>query len=111
MMSANMARQLRIEVEGGLYHVIARGNGRQAIFHDEKDHGKFLSMLGVQKALRPFYLYAYCLMTNHFHLLIERKADSVGQIMHRVLTGYTEYFNRRNKRVGHVLQGRHKAIL
>jgi REP element-mobilizing transposase RayT len=106
-----MARRARIEVEGGLYHVIARGNGRQAIFYDDEDHRKFLSILGAQKALRPFYLYAYCLMTNHFHLLIERRADSIGQIMHRVLTGYTQYFNRRHGRVGHVMQGRHKAIL
>ena len=52
-----MARPLRIEIEGGLYHVIARGNGRQAIFHDERDHQKFLSILAVQKELRPFYLY------------------------------------------------------
>ena len=106
-----MARQSRIEIEGGLYHVIVRGNGRQAIFHDEKDHQKFLSILAAQKVMRPFFLYAYCLMTNHFHLLIERRSDSIGQIMHRVLTGYTQYFNRRNQRVGHVMQGRHKAIL
>ena len=98
-------------MEGGLYHVIARGNGRQAIFHDDEDHRKFLSILAVLKEQRPFYLYAYCLMSNHFHLLMERRADSIGQLMHRVLTGYTQYFNRRNRRVGHVLQGRHKAIL
>jgi hypothetical protein len=59
----------------------------------------------------PFFLYAYCLMSNHVHLLIERQESTVGRIMHRLLTGYAQYHNRRYQRVGHVLQGRHKAIL
>jgi putative transposase len=65
----------------------------------------------VQKGKLPFFLYAYCLMTNHVHLLIERRTDDVGRIMHRVLTGYTQYYNRKHRRTGHLLQGRHKAIL
>ncbi len=60
-----MARRARVEVEGGLYHVITRGNDRQDIFHSEEDHLKFLSLLAKQKERAPFYLYAYCLMTNH----------------------------------------------
>src|SRR5262249_47782974 len=55
--------------------------------------------------------YAYCLMTNHVHLLIERMTDDVGRIMHRVLTGYSQYYNRKYRRSGHLFQGRHKAIL
>jgi putative transposase len=106
-----MARRARAEVEGGLYHVIARGVNRRQIFDAPADHEKFLSLLGVQKARLPFFLYAYCLMTNHVHLLIERQADTIGRIMHRVLTGYTQYYNRRYRRVGHLLQGRHKSIL
>ena len=106
-----MARKLRIEVEGGLYHVITRGNDRQDIFHSRDDHLKFLSLLANQKARLPFYLYAYCLMTNHIHLLIERQGETVGKIMQRVLTGYSQYYNRRYKHVGHVFQGRHKSIL
>ncbi len=106
-----MARKARIEIEGGLYHVMARGNDRQTIFHSKQDHETFLGLIAAQKQGRPFYLYAYCLMSNHLHLLIERRSDSIGQIMHRVLTGYTQYYNRRYRRVGHVLQGRHKAIL
>jgi putative transposase len=66
-----MARRPRTEVEGGLYHIIARGNNRQNIFHSDEDFKKFLSLLSVQKAKLGFYLYAYCLMSNHFHLLIE----------------------------------------
>jgi REP element-mobilizing transposase RayT len=81
------------------------------MFDAPADYEKFLSLLGAQKASRPFFLYAYCLMTNHVHLLIERQADTIGRIMHRVLTGYTQYYNRRYRRVGHLLQGRHKSIL
>lgn len=106
-----MARKTRAEVEGGLYHVITRGNNRRPIFHAPADYEKFLSLLAVQKAKVPFFLYAYCLMTNHVHLLIERQADTIGRIMHRLLTGYSQYYNRRYRRVGHLLQGRHKSIL
>ena len=106
-----MARKARAEVEGGLYHVIVRGNNRRRIFDSPADYEKFLSLLAAQKIKLPFFLYAYCLMTNHVHLLLERQQDSVGHIMHRVLTGYSQYYNRRYRRVGHLLQGRHKAIL
>ena len=106
-----MARRVRVEVEGGLYHVVTRGVDRQDIFHSPEDHQKFVALLGTQKEKLPFYLYAYCLMTNHIHLLIERRTDDIGRIMHRVLTGYTQYYNRKYRRSGHVLQGRYKAIL
>ncbi len=106
-----MARKARAEVEGGLYHVIARGNNRRRIFDAPADYEKFLSLLTRLKVRLPFFLYAYCLMTNHVHLLIERQAHTIGRIMHRVLTGYSQYYNRRYRRVGHLFQGRHKAIL
>src|SRR5256885_8542398 len=106
-----MARKARVEVEGGLYHVITRGNNRQKIFKSDDDFQKFLSLLEIQKQKLPYFLYAYCLMSNHVHLLIERQADSIGRIMHRVLSGYSQYYNRRYRKVGHVLQGRHSAIL
>jgi putative transposase len=106
-----MARKPRLEVEGGLYHLITRGVDRRDIFHSPEDHLKFLSLLAVQKEKLPFFFYAYCLMTNHVHLLIERMTDDIGRIMHRVLTGYTQYYNRKYRRTGHLLQGRHKAIL
>lgn len=106
-----MARNLRVEVEGGLYHLIARGNDRQNIFHSPEDHLKFLALLIKEKARSPFFLYAYCLMTNHIHLLLERQRETVGCIMQRVLGGYSRYYNRRHKHVGHVFQGRHKSIL
>src|SRR5947208_2258871 len=106
-----MARKARVEIEGGLYHVITRGNNRQTIFTCNDDFQKFLSLLEIQKHKLPFFLYAYCLMSNHVHLLIERQADPIGRIMHRLLTGYSQYYNRRYRRVGHLLQGRYKAIL
>src|ERR1044072_9310301 len=106
-----MARKARAEVARGLYHVVTRGNNRRRIFNAPADYEKFLSLLAVQKVRLPFFLYAYCLMTNHVHMLIERQADSIGRIMHRVLTGYSKYYNRKYRRVGHLLQGRHKAIL
>ena len=76
-----MARRPRVELEGGSYHFITRGNDRQNIFHSREDHLKFLSLIAKQKARSPFLLYAYCLMTNHVHLLIERQAESVGTMM------------------------------
>src|SRR5262245_4110519 len=106
-----MPRKPRVEVEGGLYHVIARGNNRQTIFHSDDDHKKFLTQLAAQKAKLPFYLYSYCLMSNHFHLLMERQGDAVGRIMQRILTGYSQYYNRKYRKMGHVFQSRYKAIL
>ena len=106
-----MARKPRIEIEGGLYHIITRGNNRQSIFHDADDYNKILSLFTIQKSKRPFYLYAYCLMPNHIHLLAEMQHDPLSHVMHRVLTGYGQYYNRRYERSGHVLQGRYKAIL
>ncbi|CAN5596726.1 transposase [soil metagenome] len=106
-----MARKRRLEVEGGLYHLITRGVDRRDIFHSPEDHRRFLSMLADLKGKLPFYLYSYCLMTNHIHLLIERMTDDVGRIMHRLLTGYSQYYNRKYRRTGHLFQGRHRAIL
>jgi REP element-mobilizing transposase RayT len=68
---ALMARKARAEVEGGLYHVITRGNNRRQIFNSPADYEKFLSLLAVQNAKPSFFLYAYCIKTNHVHLLLE----------------------------------------
>ena len=72
-----MARRLRVEVEGGLYHLITRGNDRQDIFHTEDDRRKFLSLLARQKDRSPFHLYAYCLMTNRAHLLMYKSVPYI----------------------------------
>ena len=106
-----MPRKPRIEIGGGLYHVISRGNNRRKIFRSHDDYLRFTSIVAQQKAKLPFYLYAYCLMPNHVHLLIEMRDDPVSRIMQRVLTSYSQYHNRKYKKIGHVFQGRYKSIL
>jgi putative transposase len=106
-----MPRKPRIEIAGGLYHVISRGNNRRKIFRSHDDYLKFTSIVAEQKSKLPFYLYAYCLMPNHFHLLIEMQDDPVSRIMQRVLTTYSQYHNRKYKKIGHLFQGRYKSIL
>jgi REP element-mobilizing transposase RayT len=104
-------RKPRLEIEGALYHIYSRGNNRQLIFLSDDDYRKFVAQLDRQKRKLPFYLYAYCLMPNHFHLLIERREDFISQIMQRLLTAYSQYHNRKYGKCGHLLQGRYKAIL
>lgn len=77
IISNDMARKLRVEVEGGLCHLIARGNDRQDSFHSHEDRQRFLALLLKEKVRSTFFLYAYCLMTNHIHLLLERQAETI----------------------------------
>ena len=106
-----MARQLRIEFEGALYHVTARGNARQAIYADDRDRARFVDLLAQEVAQQRWRCYAYCLMDNHYHLLLETPEPNLSQGMRRLNGVYTQAFNRRHGRVGHVLQGRFKSIL
>jgi REP element-mobilizing transposase RayT len=106
-----MARKPRIEFEGALYHVITRGNQRQQIFKHTEDYNKYLKILGDYKARYDFFLYAYVLMGNHVHLLIETKEVPLSKILQGVNQSYTMYFNRRYATVGHLFQGRYKAML
>lgn len=106
-----MARPLRIEFPGALYHVTARGNARQDIFLDDADRHLFLSVL--DRAVLRFRLvvHAYCLMDNHYHLLLETPEANLSRALRQLNGVYTQAFNRRHGKVGHVLQGRFKAIL
>ena len=106
-----MARPLRLEFAGALYHVTARGNARADIFLDDDDRRQFLELLGAEIAQQGWRLYAYCLMGNHYHLLIETPEPNLGRGMRRLNQVYTQRFNRRRRRVGHVMQGRYKAIV
>jgi REP element-mobilizing transposase RayT len=106
-----MARKPRIHFPGALYHVISRGNRQQDIFLDERDHKKFLSYLSEYKNRYSFRLYAYALMKNHFHLLVEVEGTPLSRIMQALLFRYTRYFNWRYGKVGHLFQGRYRAIL
>jgi REP-associated tyrosine transposase len=106
-----MARRARVEYPGALYHVITRGNQRQRIFRDDRDRGKYLEILSSLKKQYSFRIPAYVLMLNHVHLLLESGEVPLSRIMQRLGSGYTQYFNRRHKQVGHLFQGRYKAIL
>lgn len=106
-----MARPLRLEFAGALYHVIARGNAREAIFLDDADREAFVANLGRVAARFDWRLWAWCLMGNHYHLLVETLRPTLSRGMREVNGIYTQAFNRRHGRVGHVLQGRYKAVL
>jgi putative transposase len=106
-----MARKPRIEYDGAFYHVITRGNQRQKIFKVLADYQQFLQVLVTYKARYSFHLYAYVLMGNHVHLLIETKETPLSKILQGVNQSYTLYFNHKYKTVGHLFQGRYKAIL
>src|SRR4030067_279618 len=106
-----MSRPLRLEYAGALYHLTARGNARADIFADDDDRGLFLKLLGQEIAQQGWRCYAYCLMDNHYHLLIETPEPNLVAGMRRLNGGYTTAFNRRHRRVGHWVQGRYKAIL
>ena len=106
-----MARPLRIEYPGALYHVTSRGNARQAIFIDDTDRSGFIDALGEAVARFGWLCHAYCLMDNHYHLLIETPAANLARGMRQVNGVYTQRFNRRHGRDGHLFQGRYRAIL
>jgi REP element-mobilizing transposase RayT len=106
-----MARRPRIHFPNAFYHVIARGNQKQAIFLEKRDYEKYLSYLSEYKARYQFHLYAYVLMRNHVHLLLEVQTTPLSKIMQALQFRYTRYFNTRYGKVGHLFQGRYKAIL
>ena len=99
----------RTQSEASIYHVIARGTGRQIIFEDDEDRKRFLYLF--KKALKDCgaEVYAWCLMSNHVHLLIHASIDVLSKVMHSVLRPYAIYFNERNGRVGHLFQERFRS--
>ena len=106
-----MARPVRIEYEGAVYHVTARGNERSKIFFSGKDYAKFKKYLGEAKEKYGFLLNAYVLMTNHYHLIVETPEKNLSRIMHYLNGSYTTYTNIKRKRSGHLFQGRYKTIV
>jgi putative transposase len=104
-----MSRPLRIEFAGGLYHVTARGNGRQPIFADDADRERFLIVLTRAVARYRLRCHAHCLMGNHYHLLLETLAANLSRAMRQLNGVYSQAFNRRHERPGHVLEGRFHA--
>jgi putative transposase len=106
-----MARPLRIEFPGAVYHITARGNARQDIFVDDEDRELFFRVLEKVASRFQLAIHAYCLMDNHYHLLLETPQANLSKALRQLNGVYTQAFNRRHGRVGHVLQGRFKAIL
>lgn len=106
-----MARPLRLEFPGAIYHVTSRGNARNAIFLDDEDRVLFLACLGAVVTRFGWWCHAYCLMDNHYHLLIETPEGDLSRGMRQLNGVYTQRFNRRHGRAGHVFQGRFKAIV
>ena len=106
-----MARPLRIELAGGYYHVMSRGNNRQDIFLTDKDRKAFVEALADSCEIYDVKLIGYVLMSNHFHLLVHTASANLSEFMRHFLVTYTVRFNRRHRRSGHVFQGRFKSLL
>ncbi|MCW8972309.1 MAG: transposase [Gammaproteobacteria bacterium] len=106
-----MARPLRIEYPGAWYHVMNRGAGRQQIFKNDDHYRHFLSLLAETKERFGAEWHAYCLMGNHYHLLVRTPEGNLQRIMRHINGLYTQYFNRSTRRDGPLFRGRYKAIL
>jgi REP element-mobilizing transposase RayT len=106
-----MTRPLRIELSGGLYHVTSRGDRREDIYLSDEDRIAWLTLFGQVCSRFNWVCHAYCQMTNHYHLVVETPEGNLAQGMRQLNGVYTQWVNRTHKRVGHVFQGRYKAIL
>lgn len=106
-----MARKLRVQYPGAIYHVLNRGDRREAIFRDDADRERFLTTLGEACAKTGWQVHAFCLMPNHFHLVVETPEANLVAGMRWLLSTFTARFNRRHRLVGHLFSGRYKALV
>ncbi len=106
-----MARPLRIQYDGAVYHITSRGNAREPVFKDDEDRRIFLEILHKANTRYNMLCHAYCLMNNHYHLIIETPDGNLSDGMRQLNGVYTQLFNKRHNTVGHIFQGRYKAIL
>ena len=104
-----MARKLRLQFDGAIYHVTVRGVERRRLFDDDRDRARFGKRIGEAVEDLGIRLYLYCLMTNHVHLLVETPQANLSRFMHKIQTAYTVYYNRRHGGSGHLMQGRFGA--
>ena len=106
-----MARRPRVFAAGVLYHVIARGNQRQKVFTSDSDYRAYIERLARYRKKYDYKLHAYCLMPNHVHLLVESSEHPLAKLMQGLQQSYSQYFNLKHRKTGHVFEGRYKAIL
>ncbi len=106
-----MARPLRLEFAGAVYHLTSRGDRREAIYLDDDDHQEWIAVLSLVCARFNYVVHAFCQMTNHYHLLVDTVDGNLSAGMRQLNGLYTQRFHRRHAQVGHVFQGRYKAIL
>ena len=106
-----MPRKLRLEYPGAIYHVMNRGDRQEDIFKDDRDRKSFLETLGECCAKTGWQVHAYCLMPNHFHLVVETPQANLVTGMKWLLGVYTSRFNRRHKFFGHLFSGRYKSLI
>jgi putative transposase len=106
-----MARAARVQIAGGMYHVTARGNRRQPLFEDDCDRDRFIAFLGRTIEGYSWVCHGYCLMDNHYHLVVETPRANLSRGMHRLNSGYAHWFNWRHDFDGHLFQSRFHAVL
>lgn len=106
-----MSRRRRVWYPGAFYHVMSRGNGRNVIFNERGDFHRFLDIMKEEKEKHPFTMHAMCLMSNHFHFLIECHDTELSVIMRKILVTYAKDYNFRYEHTGHVFENRYKAYL
>src|SRR5271163_3642115 len=106
-----MPRQLRIEYPGAIYHVMNRGDRREPVFHDDTDRKRFVTTLSEACRKTDWQVHAYCLMNNHFHLVVETPDANLVAGMRWFLSTCTARFNRRHKLFGHLFSGRYKSLI
>jgi REP element-mobilizing transposase RayT len=106
-----MARPLRIELAGGIYHITSRGDRREDIYDSDEDRENWLKIFGDVCERFNWRCHAYCLMDNHYHIVLETADENLSKGMRQLNGVYTQYYNRKHNRVGHVFQGRYKGIL
>ena len=105
-----MSRMDRLEISGGIYHVIARGNNKEVIFHENIDKGYFIKLIKECSLSKGFEVFAYVLMNNHYHIVLKILDKELQEVMHWINNKYSKFFNIKYERVGHVFQGRYKSI-
>ncbi|GBE00514.1 chromosomal replication initiation protein [bacterium BMS3Abin07] len=106
-----MARPLRIEYKGAVYHVTGRGNERRKTYFTPADYQKFIEYIKTARDRYGIILHAYVLMSNQYHLIIETPDAGLSKAMHHIISGYTMYINKKKKRSGHLFQGRFKSVV